>query len=118
MKKCVCLLVLLGCSLLTYAQKNGAKLFGKQYTAIITDSLPKVSGFLVKSTDVVIKDRISYYQYFADYDTTKLPQIDFKQYNLVGWANCHWCIGCPKDHQQCHRNACHYQVIWALIERK
>lgn len=64
----------------------------------------------------VISTQVEYETLFSTSEKA-LPVIDFEQYNLHAFVTCSWCIHCPVDNQECHRNACSYKPTWVLMEK-
>jgi hypothetical protein len=54
--------------------------------------------------------------FFPDSSKTNLPEIDFKEFRLMGGRYCSSCLaGCSPGNVPCHRNACWYQFGWLLV---
>jgi len=80
-------------------------------------SLPELDRYsFIKHDNITIEEAGSYHETFHEFKVADLPVVDFTTYYLLGVYNCNFCLNCPPNHQQCHRNACTYHLKWFLIK--
>jgi len=64
----------------------------------------------------------SWYKQMFRYLSDSLPVIDFSKYELVLYSACGQCLAfClhhGKDHESCHRNACHFLDAWYIRDKE
>ena len=103
---------------LLYAGLSRAQEFNvPQDSSLISIELPERHYFGFVSGDTILQDEPSYRAFFHFVPPGELPAISFEEQELVGHYQCTYCLVCPEEFQQCHRNACSAKVWWFLRPR-
>ena len=74
----------------------------------VITGLPDMDYSFSPQQDTMYCDSAGYYSFFEEDEEADIPEIDFESYCVAVVYQCHYCLLCPVDRQQCHRNACVY----------